>query len=455
VGSGASRATRRSAVREGAVRRGAGHRSAAGTAALVVVACGLPLAGAAPVVAPAVAADQVRTVLADSVDDDVRFKVDNTSCSFPSDLIKGTPWSLQRIVLDQLWQNTKGKGVKVAVIDTGVDTVNAQLKGGAVENGTDFLKKGGTGRTDPTVGHGTKVAGIIAARELDGTGFMGLAPESTIIPIRQNDDKGSGNVGTMIEAILWAANHGADIINISQDTASKMPASVDTSFRAAIKYAQDEKDVLIVAAAGNNGADGKVQETYPAAYPGVLAVAASDRNNARAPFSQSGDFVGVAAPGIDMVSTVPVGGQCVDQGTSFAAPYVSGVAALIRAKHPDWSYKQVITQIEQTADRAKPGRDDFVGWGVIDPSAAVNDDTITPSADGPKADSVNAAGDAANVQAATLVLGETQQQRTERYALYVVAGGFAAVLLLFGGGRVLSDWRRKQGIGNNVESTGS
>ncbi|MEU1479254.1 type VII secretion-associated serine protease mycosin [Streptomyces sp. NPDC001668] len=426
----------------------AARRSAAVTAALAVLACGLPFAG----VAPAAAADQVRTVLAD---DDVRFQIDDTSCSFPSDIIKGTPWSLQRIVLDQLWQDTRGKGVKVAVIDTGVDTVNAQLKGGAVIDGTDYLHKGGTGKIDPTVGHGTKVAGIIAARKLEGTGFIGLAPEATIIPIRQNDDKGSGNVGTMMQAIIWAADHGASIINISQDTASKMNPTVDTAFRNAIKYAQDKHDVLIVAAAGNNGADGRTQKTYPAAYPGVLAVAASDRNNARAPFSQSGSFVGVAAPGIDMVSTVPVGGHCVDQGTSFAAPYVSGVAALIRAKHPEWTYKQVITQIEQTADRTKAGRDDFVGWGVIDPAAAVNDDTTPPSAAGPKPDSIGRAGDSANVQAATLVLGESEQQRTERYALYVVAAGFALVLLLFGGGRVLSDWRRKQGVGNNVESTGS
>ncbi|WP_280906877.1 type VII secretion-associated serine protease mycosin [Streptomyces sp. SAI-117] len=385
----------------------------------------------------------MRTTLAD---DDVRFQVDDTSCSFPSDIIKGTPWSLQRVVLDQLWQDTKGKGVKVAVIDTGVDTVNAQLKGGAVANGKDYLHPGGNGRTDK-VGHGTKVAGIIAARKLDGTGFVGLAPEATIIPVRQNDDQGSGNVGTMIQAIKYAADAGAKVINISQDTASKMNPTVDAAFRAVIKYAQEQKDALIVAAAGNDGADGKVKETYPAAYPGVLAVAASDRNNARAPFSQSGPFVGVAAPGIDMVSTVPVGGNCVDQGTSFAAPYVSGVAALIRAKHPEWSYEQVITQIEQTADRTKAGRDDFVGWGVIDPAAAVNDDTTTPSADGPKPDSVGPAGDSANVQAATLVLGESEQQRTERYALYVLAAGFALVLLLFGGGRVLSDWRRKQGVG--------
>ncbi|MDH6439634.1 membrane-anchored mycosin MYCP [Streptomyces sp. SAI-144] len=432
MGSGASRTAR---------------RSAAGTAAVAVLACGLPLAGATPIAA----AERVRTTLAD---DDVRFQVDDTSCSFPSDIIKGTPWSLQRVVLDQLWQDTKGKNVKVAVIDTGVDTVNAQLKGGAVANGKDFLHPGGNGKTDK-VGHGTKVAGIIAARKLDGTGFIGLAPEATIIPIRQNDDQGSGNVGTMIQAIKYAADAGAKVINISQDTASKMDPTVDTAFRGVIKYAQDQHDALIVAAAGNDGADGKIKETYPAAYPGVLAVAASDRNNARAPFSQSGPFVGVAAPGIDMVSTVPVGGNCVDQGTSFAAPYVSGVAALIRAKHPEWTYKQVITQIEQTADRTKAGRDDFVGWGVIDPAAAVNDDTTAPSADGPKPDTAGPAGDSANVQAATLVLGESEQQRTERYALYVLAAGFALVLLLFGGGRVLSDWRRKQGVGNNVESTGS
>ncbi|WP_425587543.1 type VII secretion-associated serine protease mycosin [Streptomyces shaanxiensis] len=413
---------------------------------MAVLACGLPFAGAAP----AAAAEHVRTTLAD---DDVRFQIDDTSCSFPSDPIKGTPWSLQRIVLDQLWQDTKGKGVKVAVIDTGVNTVNGQLKGGAVANGKDYLSKGGTGKTDQ-VGHGTKVAGIIAARPIDGTGFVGLAPEATIIPIRQNDDQGSGNVGTMIKAIRYAADAGADIINISQDTASKMPPLVDNEFRAAVEYAQG-KNALIVAAAGNNGADGKIKETYPAAYEGVLAVAASDRNNARAPFSQSGKFVGVAAPGIDMVSTVPVGGHCVDQGTSFAAPYVSGVAALIRAKHPKWSYKQIITQIEQTADRTKSGRDDFVGWGVVDPAAAVNDDTTAPSEDGPKPDQIGAGGNSADVEAATLVLGESPQERTERYALYVLAAGFAVVLLLFGGGRVLNDWRRKQGMGNNVESTGS
>lgn len=242
MGSGASRAAR---------------RSAAGTAALAVLACGLPFAGAAP----AAAADRVRTVLAD---DDVRFQVDDTSCSFPSDVIKGTPWSLQRVVLDQLWQDTRGKGVKVAVIDTGVDTVNAQLKT-AVANGKDYLHAGGNGKTDK-VGHGTKVAGIIAARKLDGTGFVGLAPEATIIPIRQNDDQGSGNVGTMMDAIRWAASQGAKVINISQDTASKMNPAVDAEFRSAIEFAQS-KDALIVAAAKQRRCGRHGQGDLPGGVP--------------------------------------------------------------------------------------------------------------------------------------------------------------------------------------------
>ncbi|MEU8570162.1 type VII secretion-associated serine protease mycosin [Streptomyces pathocidini] len=388
------------------------------------------------------AASGVGTSLADGGEDGVRFQVDDTNCSFPSDPIKGTPWSLQRLVLDQLWKDTRGEGVKVAVIDTGVDPRNPQLRS-AVSKGSDFLDKGGDGRLDK-VGHGTKVAGIIAARESSASGFIGLAPKATIIPVRQNDDQGKGNVATMMQAIKYAADAGAKVINISQDTASKMDPRVDAAFRATVKYAQ-EKDALIVASAGNNGADGKIKETYPAAYEGVLAVAASDRNNARAPFSQSGEFVGIAAPGIDMVSTVPAGGHCVDQGTSFSAPYVSGVAALIRAKHPDWSHEQVITQIEQTADRTKPGRDNFVGWGVVDPVAALTDDTAAPPESGPTADPVGGGGDRADVEAATIILGESPQQRTERFALYALAGGLSAVILLIGGGVVLGDWRRKQG----------
>ncbi|MFJ4848769.1 type VII secretion-associated serine protease mycosin [Streptomyces sp. NPDC088733] len=429
------------------------RRTAALAAAAAITAFGPPAAAPAAGAAPAVdaPADGARTVLADDGGLGERFQIDDTQCSFPSDPIAGTPWSLQRIVLDQLWQDTQGLGVVVAVIDTGVDDQNKQLAtavtreigsgAGKKHAGLDVFDRNGDGTKDD-VGHGTKVAGIIAARPAPDTGFVGIAPRASILAIRQNDNQGGGTVRTMTKAIRYAVDSGAKVINISQDTASRMPP--DSALEQAVEYAKD-KDVLIVASAGNDGADGKVKPTYPASYDGVLAVGASDRDNARANFSQPGPFVGVAAPGVDMVSTVPYGGHCIDQGTSFSAPYVSGVAALIRAKHPDWTYRQVITQIEQTADRGKPGRDDFVGWGVVDPVAAVNDDATTPQA-APTPDPVVNPGGHEKIEAATVVLGESPEQRIERYAVYTVGGAAGGIALLVGGGVVLGDWRRKRGI---------
>ncbi len=105
----------------------------------------------------------------------------------------------------------------------------------------------------------------------------------------------------------------------------------------------------------------------------MLAVAASDRNNERAAFSQSSNSVGVAAPGVDMISTVPKGGHCSDNGTSFSAPYVAAVAALLKEHHKDWSAQEVVAQIEQTAERSITGHDRLVGWGVVDPVRAVTE----------------------------------------------------------------------------------
>ena len=200
----------------------------------------------------------------------------------------------------------------------------------------------------------------------------------------------------------------------------------------------------MVASAGNDGLDGKVKETYPAAYDGVLAVAASDRNNERAAFSQSGDFVDVAAPGVDMVSTVPEGGQCIDNGTSFSAPYVSGVAALVRAKHPDWRQDEVVAQIEQTAERAVNGRDRLIGWGVVDPVRALTDDDH-------RIDHVTldrgAARDAEAPEPAALTLGETPQERKERLATYALGGTAVIVAFIAGSAAVLNERRRRRGAG--------
>ncbi|MFC9398812.1 type VII secretion-associated serine protease mycosin [Streptomyces sp. NPDC057027] len=372
-------------------------------------------------------------------------------CTFPmKKQIEGIPWPLQRVLLDELWQDTKGKGVRVAVIDTGVDDVNRQLSEAVdAKAGKDYLKpdpknpsfgdekRGKTDGTVDEVGHGTKVAGIIAARPRKGTGFVGLAPEATIIPIRQNDEKNSGKSDTMALAITYAVDKaGADVINISQDTTQ--PLSLDSPMAKAVAHAI-EKGVVVVASAGNDGMDGARKKTYPAAFPGVLAVASSDRNNERAAFSQSGPMVGVAAPGVDVVSTVPGGGQCVDNGTSFSAPYVAGVAALLRAKYPEWSVAQIVTRIEQTAVRSVNGRDDHVGWGVIDPVRALADQPGTPAST-PVPDPGPPKPPAP--EPAALTLSETPQERSERLATYALGIGGVLVAVVVGTATVIRDSRR-------------
>ncbi|MEU1231806.1 type VII secretion-associated serine protease mycosin [Streptomyces sp. NPDC005828] len=372
-------------------------------------------------------------------------------CTFPmKKQIEGIPWPLQRVLLDELWQDTKGKGVRVAVIDTGVDDVNPQLRKAVdAKAGKDYLKpdpknpsfgdekRGKTDGTVDEVGHGTKVAGIIAAHPVKGTGFVGIAPEATIIPIRQNDEKNSGKSDTMAQAITYAVDKaGADVINISQDTTQ--PLSLDSPMAKAVAHAI-EKNVVVVASAGNDGMDGALKKTYPAAFPGVLAVASSDRNNERAAFSQSGPMVGVAAPGVDIVSTVPGGGQCVDNGTSFSAPYVAGVAALLRAKYPEWSVAQIVTRIEQTAVRSVNRRDNHVGWGVVDPVRALADQPGTPAST-PVPDPGPPKPPAP--EPAALALSETPQERSERLATYALGIGGVLVAVVAGTATVIRDSRR-------------
>ncbi|NUK38838.1 type VII secretion-associated serine protease mycosin [Streptomyces lunaelactis] len=374
-----------------------------------------------------------------------------TQCTFPGKTYEGRPWALQRVLLDELWKQSTGKGVRVAVIDTGVDIKNPQLTRAVdVKSGRNLMDKnlkddngdkiarGKENGTTDVVGHGTKVAGIIAARPAKGTGFVGLAPDATIIPLQQNDAEGHGTAKTLADAIDEAVRARADVINISQDTANAVePTPI-------LKRAVDKalaKEIVIVASAGNDGLGGNVKKTYPASYDGVLAVASSDRNNERAYFSQSGDFVGIAAPGVDMVSTVPGGGHCADNGTSFSAPYVAGIAALIKSKHTKdkWTQKQIVAQIQQTAERSTAGHDRLVGWGVVDPVRALTED------DKPIEQPVAHEG-VTRAEAPTpaeLHMGETPEERNARLATYVVVGGGVLVAAIAGGAVALRDARRR------------
>ncbi len=376
---------------------------------------------------------------------------DGGRCTFPSKKYEGRPWSLQRVNLDELWEQSKGAGVRVAVIDTGVDVKNPQLTGAVdASKGRNYLPaknskgeeidRGNAQGTTDTVGHGTRVAGIIAARPAAGTGFVGLAPEATIIPVKQNDAEGNGTAKTLADSIRYAVDAGADVINISQDTANAVEP--DPSLKAAVDHAL-ARQVVVVASAGNDGLGGNVKVTYPASYEGVLAVASSDRNNERAPFSQSGEFVGVAAPGVDMISTVPGGGHCPDNGTSFSAPYVAAVAALLKAKYPKWTAAQISAQIEQTAERSIPGHDRLVGWGVIDPLKALTTADPAHPAPSPTPDRAILPAEAPSVP--PLHLGETPHQRNTRMATYTIVTSLVLTAGLAGTAVAMRDARRRRG----------
>jgi membrane-anchored mycosin MYCP len=275
------------------------------------------------------------------------------------------PWSQRQLDPARVWPLTTGRGVTVAVIDSGVDARNPALAG-AVEPGADVVQPGQPANYD-CVGHGTAVAGIIAARPRPGSAFEGIAPGARILPVRQteSDQQEGGGVGFLATAIDYAVSHGAEVINVSITATSSTPV-----LAAAVRNALDH-DVVIVAAAGNDGASVNAPKSYPAAFPGVLAVGAAGQDGQPLDFSAAG--ASVVAPGADIIGPEAGGtGLVTGQGTSFATAFVSGVVALVRAYRPDLTAAQVVQRIEATADHPPgPLPDPRLGWGEIDPYAAV------------------------------------------------------------------------------------
>ncbi|WP_306214386.1 type VII secretion-associated serine protease mycosin [Actinoplanes sp. RD1] len=283
---------------------------------------------------------------------------------------------------EQLARFATGTGVRVAVVDSGVDATNPQLAG-HVDRGRDFLHGHPDGRQD-CVGHGTAVASIIAAAARDGAGLRGLAPGATIVPVRVSertgDDGDPAGPGAFAAAIAWAADPdggAADVINLSLVTTRD-----DPRVRAAVQAAL-AAGVTVVAAAGNQGAAGP--PSFPAAYPGVLGVGALGPDGVLADFSQRGDYVDVTAPGVGVTFAVPGRGQATGQGTSFATPFVTATAALIRQRFPGLTPAQVTRRIQATADPAPGGaRSDAYGTGVLNPYRAVTETLAAPASPPPR-----------------------------------------------------------------------
>jgi len=285
-----------------------------------------------------------------------------------TDQVTTTPWPLRRLRPELVWPLSMGQGTVVAVIDSGVGAGHPALQG-AVIPGKDYVDPAAAGQCDESA-HGSIVAGVIAGRRVDSA-FSGLAPRAQILPIRVLRDTQKSTdpavPGYIADAIRFAADRGADVINLSLVT-QPMPALAD-----AVRYALS-KNVVLVAAAGNEGGGGKQGPVYPAAYDGVIGVAGVDEQDKHVSSSTSGDFVDVAAPGTDVVGPVPQGGgyaQFDSGGTSFAAAYVSGLAALLRSRDDTLTPAQVARQIMATADHPPENVNPVVGHGVINPYLAL------------------------------------------------------------------------------------
>jgi len=273
--------------------------------------------------------------------------------------VETLPWGVDRIDAEKVWTITTGDPVKVAIVDTGIDLKHPDLK--------DNLK-GGISTVSYTTsynddnGHGTHVAGIVAAVDNE-IGVIGVGPKIDLYAVKVLDRRGSGYLSDVIEGLQWAVVNGMQVVNMSLGTSQDVQ-----SFHEAIINAC-EAGVTIVAAAGNSG--GSV--TYPAAYPEVIAVSATDQNDQIASWSSRGPEVDLAAPGVNIYSTYKGSSYKTLSGTSMAAPHVSGVAALLIANGNATTPDEVRAALQETAeDLGTPGRDDTYGWGLVNAYAALN-----------------------------------------------------------------------------------
>lgn len=332
------------------------------------------------------------------------YAVHTSSVIIPNDPGWDDPgqWGLVKINVPQAWSVTTGTtDIVVAVLDSGVNLTHEDLTEGLWTNAGEIPGNGiddeGNGKVDDLrgwhfyhtwawdgekyaylpgengnvtdeLGHGTHVAGIVGARFNNGLGIAGMAGGVRVMPVKVLNQRGDGWLSDVAKGIIYAADNGAQVINLS------LGGEPSSQFlQEAVDYARN-RGVLIVASTGNDG--GPV--LYPAACEHVLAVAATNEDDVRPSFSNHGPQVDVAAPGVDIYSTWYRGNYFTKSGTSMATPHVSGLAALIWSARPALTAAQVTEIITSTALDVNsgtlqlPGRDEYIGWGRIDAGRAVS-----------------------------------------------------------------------------------
>ncbi|MEU0036525.1 S8 family serine peptidase [Streptomyces sp. NPDC006333] len=378
--------------------------------------------------------------------------------SAAADDVQSQQWYLGPMKADEMWKVSTGKGVKVAVIDSGVNPETPSLKGQVLVD--EVPKALSYHVTQDYSGHGTSMAELIAGTGAGG-GLKGLAPGAKIVPYRivTKDLKGEAEkkkTSTSATAIRAAADSDAKIINMSYGS----PAS-DPEEEAAVKYAYS-KGKLLIAGTGNNAEKFNLIG-YPASYPFVVGVAAADKTGKVGKFSEHGNYVDLAAPGLDVPTwcDATFKSYCPGEGTSMATAITSASAALIWSAHPDWTANQVLGSLIDTAGRDWPKNEpsNYLGYGLIRPRKVLEDTGIDP---GPaKTDplsyengtGVTDASPSATASTASQPPKTTTGDRTSAAGssaessggntLWVVLGGVAAVLVVGGGAYAVLRSRRR------------
>lgn len=332
------------------------HRSFAARTGTVIALMALSLAPSAAAAVSAVSADSDSGAMHDS------------------------EWALTALQAKKAWKISKGAGVTVAVIGTGVDAAHPDLRG-RVLAGKDFGDgPSGTGTRDQgdAMEQATHAAGIIVGtgRNYRGNGLLGLAPQARVLPLGVYEDR-KPQVDATARAIRHAVGRGAKVIDVA--VSFKKP---NAALRSAVTYAIGE-DAVVVTGAGDNGKDGN-RPTYPASYPGVVSVVATDEKGAVWTDSHHGGGVTLAAPGVAILTTAPNKDYWTGAGTGYAAPWVAAGAALVRSEHPRWTAGQVVQKLIDTADRkGASGRDPRYGFGLIAPARALADRAAPPASTSP------------------------------------------------------------------------
>jgi type VII secretion-associated serine protease mycosin len=329
---------------------------------------------------------------------------------------------------------TKGAGVTVAVVDTGVSP-HPDLRRNLLK-GTEVLPdRNGNGQIDEN-GHGTSMAGLIAAHGRNrNDGALGIAPDAKILPVRDQEPGNNGGSTAIAAGIRWAATHGSDVINVSAATGPSL------ALKSAVETAA-QKGAVVVAGSGNLPRDSRFG--YPAAMPGVLAVGAIDRSGKHAAFSVTGEPIQICAPGVDIESTRLDGRYYIAWGTSSATAIVSGAAALVRAKYPDLSAPEVIHRLTATAtDIGKPGRDNECGYGVLNVVKALTADVPPLAAGDPPPTS---ASPTATTSAGSTGNGTAAPEHAPRgNNAPLIVGGAVGVVAVLAGLLLFAARRRKAG----------